>query len=249
MEMELQPLKVKELKQKFQLQQNMFTRMNSQSEGAVKTSFIIPEEAARACRLFTEEEFIKNCIEKLCDVVCPDKKQAFANISLSRNTTASRVDELGTDLQIQLKEKDNDLIAYSLAIDESADRTDTAQLSIFIRGVDAQLSVTEELSDISSRPQDEVGKIATQQMEILQLTQQVNLLQAQVSGYEVKLKKKDDQIKELEKRLDDAEQYYRLDDLIISGLKTRHRAYSNIAAGNNADDTTAETETLESQII
>ncbi|RXN32986.1 zinc finger protein 397-like [Labeo rohita] len=86
-------------------------------------------------------------------------------------------------------------------------------------------------------------------MEILQLTQQVNLLQVQVSGYEAKLKKKDDQIKELEKRLDVAEQYYRLDDLIISGLKTRHRAYSNVAAGNNVDDTTAETETLESQVI
>ncbi|KAL0152417.1 hypothetical protein M9458_052140 [Cirrhinus mrigala] len=148
MEMELRLLKVKELKQKLQLQQNMFTYMNSQSEGAVKTSFIIPEETARACRLFTEGEFIKNCIEKVCDVVCPDKKQAFANIRLSRNTMARRVDELGTDLQIQLKEKDNELIAYSLAIDESADRTDTAQLLILIRGVDSQLSITEELLDI-----------------------------------------------------------------------------------------------------
>ncbi len=80
--------------------------------------------------------------------MCPDKKQAFANISLSRNTMASRVDELGSDLQIQLKEKAKDFIAYSLAIDESADRMDTAQLSIFIRGVDSQFSVTEELLDL-----------------------------------------------------------------------------------------------------
>ncbi len=107
----------------------------------------------------------------------------------------------------------------------------------------------EDIKKTLASIQLEVGKIATQQTEILQLTKQVNLLQAQVSGYEVKLKKKDDQIKELEKRLDDVEQYYRMDDLIISGLKTRHRAYSNVAAGNNADDTTAETETLEFQVI
>lgn len=107
----------------------------------------------------------------------------------------------------------------------------------------------EDIKKILASIQLEVGKIATQQTEILQLTKQVNLLQAQVSGYEMKLKKKDDQIKEMEKRLDDVEQYYRMDDLIISGLKTRHRAYSNVGAGNNADDTTAETETLEVQVI
>ncbi|XP_056123046.1 general transcription factor II-I repeat domain-containing protein 2-like [Rhinichthys klamathensis goyatoka] len=148
MDMELRLLKVKELKHKLQLQQNMFTHMNSQGEGAVKASFIIAEEIARACRPFTEGEFIKNCIEKVCGVVCPDKKQAFANISLSRNTMASRVDELGSDLKIQLKAKAKDFVAYSLAIDESADRTDTAQLAIFIRGVDDRFSVTDELLDL-----------------------------------------------------------------------------------------------------
>lgn len=107
----------------------------------------------------------------------------------------------------------------------------------------------EDIKKILASIQLDVGKIATQQMEILQLTKQVNLLQAQVSGYKMKLKKKDDQIKEMEKRLDDVEQYYRMDDLIISGLKTRHRAYSSVAAENNADDTTAETETLEVQVI
>ncbi len=52
MGMELWLLKVKELKHKFQLQQNMFTCINNQSEGAVKASFIIAEEIARAYRPF-----------------------------------------------------------------------------------------------------------------------------------------------------------------------------------------------------
>ena len=58
----------------------------------MKASFIIAEEIARACKPFPEGEFIKSCIEKVCNVVCPDKRQAFADISLSRNTVASRVD-------------------------------------------------------------------------------------------------------------------------------------------------------------
>ena len=72
----------------------MFTRINSQSKGAV-----IAEEIARACKPFTEGEVIKNCIEKVCNVVCPNKRQAFTDISLSRNTVASRLDELASDLR------------------------------------------------------------------------------------------------------------------------------------------------------
>ncbi|KAK0138753.1 General transcription factor II-I repeat domain-containing protein 2 [Merluccius polli] len=142
--------KVNELKRNLKQQQNMFIRIKNQSEGAVKASFIIAEEMARACKPFTEGEFIKNCIDKVCNVVCPEKKQAFADISLSRNTVASRVDELASDLQIQLKAKAKEFVSYSLAADESTDRTDTAQLSIFIRGVDAKFAVTEELLDLKS---------------------------------------------------------------------------------------------------
>jgi hypothetical protein len=35
--------------------------------------------------------------------------------------------------------------AFSIALDDSTDASDTAQLTIFIRGVDADFSITEEL--------------------------------------------------------------------------------------------------------
>ena len=41
--------------------------------------------------------------------------------------------------------KGKDLIAHSLAVDESIKTSDTAQLSIFIRGVDSTLCIIEEL--------------------------------------------------------------------------------------------------------
>lgn len=165
MDMEQRLQKAKDLKRNLQHQQSMFTRISSESEGATKASFIIAEEIAKASKPFSEGEFIKDCLEKVCSVVCPDKKQAFSNISLSRNTVASRVDELASDVESQLKTKAKDFISYSLAVDESTDRTDTAQLSIFIRGVDTQLSVTEELLDVRPIHGTTTGKDIFTQVE------------------------------------------------------------------------------------
>ena len=55
-------------------------------------------------------------------------------------------------------EKGKDFIAYSLAVDESSDTSDTAQLSIFIRGVDSSLCVTEELLGLKSMHGTTTGK-------------------------------------------------------------------------------------------
>ncbi|XP_056135376.1 general transcription factor II-I repeat domain-containing protein 2-like [Lampris incognitus] len=140
--------KAKGLKRNLQHLQSVFTRIGSESEGATEASCIIAEELAKASEPFSEGEFIKDCLEKVCNVVCPDKKQAFSNTSLSRNTVASRVEELASAVESQLQTKAEHFVPSSLAADESKDRTHTAQLSILIRGVDTQLSVTEELLDV-----------------------------------------------------------------------------------------------------
>ncbi|XP_060786987.1 general transcription factor II-I repeat domain-containing protein 2-like [Neoarius graeffei] len=150
--------KAEEFKKSLVLQQAMFTKAKSQSEAAVKASFVVAEEIAKSARPFTEGKFLKHCMIKVCDVLCPDKKQAFSNISLSKNTLADRICELATDLQAQLIEKGKYFIAYSLAVNESTDTTDTAQLAIFIRGVDSSLCVTEELLGIIPMHDTTTGK-------------------------------------------------------------------------------------------
>ena len=55
---------------------------------------------------------------------------------------AGRISNISTNLDSQLKNKVKSFVMFSVALDESTDTADTAQLAIFIRGVDETLSVT-----------------------------------------------------------------------------------------------------------
>ena len=58
---------------------------------------------------------------------------------------ARRIDELADDICVTLREKVKNFVSWSFAVDESTDQTDTAQLAIFVKGVDIELNATEEL--------------------------------------------------------------------------------------------------------
>ena len=87
---------------------------------------------------------MKTCMLKVAKIVWPEKQQTFANISLTRNTVADIISDLSADMDSQMNHKVNSFVAFSVAIDESTDVTDVAQLAIFIRSVDETLTVTEE---------------------------------------------------------------------------------------------------------
>lgn len=53
---------MEELKRGLKSRQALFTKAKSQSEAAVKASFIVAEEIAKSARSFIEGEFIKNCM-------------------------------------------------------------------------------------------------------------------------------------------------------------------------------------------
>ena len=103
---------------------------------------------AKSSRPFTEGLFIKECLVKVSDILCPGKKKLFEGISLSPNTVASRVTDLVANVEKQLVATAKDFESFSIALDESTDVSDTPQYAVFIRGVDCSLNMTEEFLEL-----------------------------------------------------------------------------------------------------
>ncbi|XP_065654957.1 general transcription factor II-I repeat domain-containing protein 2-like [Hydra vulgaris] len=140
--------KLNELKAELKNQQNIFHFVNKSNELVVKASYNLAHLIAFHSRPFTDGEFIKNCLIKTASVLCPEKINDFNNISLSRNTVADRINDIATDLRSQLTKICKDVKAFSIAVDESTDVKDVAQLSVFIRGCNFKTEITEELLEL-----------------------------------------------------------------------------------------------------
>jgi len=81
-------------------------------------------------------------------IVCPEKKLLFSDISLSRRTITRRIEEMSDDVQNRLQATCRKLEYFSIALDESTDLRDTAQLAVFVRGVTSTVDVVEEFFQI-----------------------------------------------------------------------------------------------------
>ena len=67
---------------------------------------------------------------------------------LSHQTIDGRIDAFGDNIEGALKDKLSACVLYSLALHEITDQSDTAQLVIFIRGIDGNFNIIEEMLDL-----------------------------------------------------------------------------------------------------
>ena len=139
-------------------EQQFFKVLGSESAKGTDLSFKISREIAVSGKCFTEGEFVKKCMLLAVSELCPEKLRMFQNISLSRMTVQRRVSDIAANFMNQLKQKVNEFCFYSLAMDESTDCRDTAQLLIYIRGVGKNFNITEELAGMQSMKGRTTGK-------------------------------------------------------------------------------------------
>ncbi|UYV71072.1 hypothetical protein LAZ67_8001602 [Cordylochernes scorpioides] len=126
----------------------MFTKVSQESEAAVHASYVLSEMIAKHSKPFTEGDFIKECLIKAAEIVCPGSVKTFQAISLSRNTVVERVTDMARNLNDQIKEKSSCFEAFSIAFDESTDIGCVAQLAVFFRACDTDFNIFEELLEL-----------------------------------------------------------------------------------------------------
>jgi hypothetical protein len=74
----------KELLSQLQKQQGLFTKLHSIRDGIARASYVLSHKIDKHCKPFAEGEFIKECLIDSAAILCPDKKELFQNVSLSR---------------------------------------------------------------------------------------------------------------------------------------------------------------------
>ncbi|XP_067947134.1 general transcription factor II-I repeat domain-containing protein 2-like [Watersipora subatra] len=133
-----------------QAQQNFFHRQTAIQESRTKASFMLSFKLAKASKPLSEGEFVKECMVETASVLCPESKDKFEKISLSGRTVTRRVELIDEDITSNLNKKAESFTLYSLALDESNDVKDTAQLLIFIRRINDTFEITEEFLTMES---------------------------------------------------------------------------------------------------
>ena len=142
--------KIAFLKKGLNARQTALQRYCKTDNDIVQTSYEISELIAKNLKPHIEGEFVKECIVAAAKLITPEKVAVFEKISLSRRTVSSRIQKMGDNIEKTLKDKSQDFEFFALALDETTDITNTAQLAIFIRGVTSDFKIQEYLLSLES---------------------------------------------------------------------------------------------------
>ena len=123
---------INKLKNKLNAQTRMFTKISSVNESVFEASLETSYILAKNMKPFSDGEMIKEILTEVTNIMFPEKADMVSKISLSRHTVERRVEDLSKDVKKQLITKCEEAQYYSIAIDESTDENDTAQLAVFI---------------------------------------------------------------------------------------------------------------------
>lgn len=163
------------LKSKLEGQQSFFKRFLTTSElitlASYKTAWILAQKR----KPFSDGELIKEIVLSIMEILLenyeePLKKdimQKIENMQLSHQTIARRMQDLMKNINKQLLQHLKSCICFSLALDESCDIRDTAQLIFWIRLVSKDLEIYEEMLTIRGM------KVRTRGVDIFEIFKSV----------------------------------------------------------------------------
>ncbi|XP_007943873.1 EPM2A-interacting protein 1 [Orycteropus afer afer] len=137
-------------------------------ERAARAGLGISRLLALKGRGWGEVDFVHQCIEVMLREVLPEHVGVLEGIDLSPEITGQRILSIDRNLRSQLFNRARDFKAYSLALDDQAFVAYENYLLVFIRGVDHDLEVQEELLTVINLTQHfSVGALMAAILEAL----------------------------------------------------------------------------------
>ena len=90
--------KIETIKKALKGQQSFFFKFLDSGEKPKRASYAIADKIARESKPFSDGEFIKECIEEVIKIMCPEKSKEFAKVCLSRRTITRRIEDINNDV-------------------------------------------------------------------------------------------------------------------------------------------------------
>ena len=151
-------------------QQSSFRSHFRESDIVTEASYKMAWHIGRSKRPFTEGEIMKKCFIDCSESLFNDLKNKdeillrISKLQASDSTIARRVEDISQDLFSKLCSDLENTEYFSLAIDESTDRSDTAQLIVWVRYSNGEEFVEEMLALLPLKLQTRGEDIYTQIM-------------------------------------------------------------------------------------
>ncbi|XP_047493495.1 protein FAM200B-like [Penaeus chinensis] len=135
--------KINKLKSQYERSTIVLASTMTAQERAVECSLRIAWILGKHKKPFADAEVVKECMLETVDTLFDGRqkneiKDKIKQIPLSDSTSMRRTELLANDLMLQLDLGLKEAPCISLAIDESTDSTDHAQLMVFVRYYDAR---------------------------------------------------------------------------------------------------------------
>ena len=137
---------VENLKKKLKQQKWGFQTFVKSSNARVEASYKVAHILGVAGKPYSDGELVKKCLVETVKCIHPGKESDYATLPLSRDTVQRRQCAVAEQLKQSLEKKAFSLkTLFSLAVDESNDICDSAQLLIFIRILSTDFEAHEDL--------------------------------------------------------------------------------------------------------